>query len=253
MKDVKFEFNGNEINDLAFFKSLSGMSVEYVFDQVTKQNRNGIVKLVNHLRMLNNFTIYSNERLDSDFNSIITKTEELNEKYYPVYTTKDGDCLYNAISRILFSHEQYNYLIRLGTLFIIFEYGEYFLNLIKRTFGSVNIKGDVVDENIKYKEIIYKVSTFHEWACEYTQVAISILLNKPIYCYTIDINQSRPYSYVYYANEDQLKNTPLIIAFLINHYVPLLARGQKSIIKTKPQSELCRIKLEKIIFYDCKS
>ncbi len=176
----QYQCNGNDFHNLLFFNTLSKKSFAAV-NEIIITNRKEIIKLVNDLRSIDNFTVYSNELVDEDFVPMIDNILGLKDKFLPINTTKDGNCLYYSISRILYGNELKNYSIRLALLFIIIEYKSFFLNLLGKTYS---LEG----KEKAYEDLIYKVSNFYEWGCEFVQIATSILLNRPIYCFSVDKN-----------------------------------------------------------------
>jgi hypothetical protein len=61
------------------------------------------------------------------------------------------------------------------------------------------------------------------WGDEYCQIAISILFKKPLHTYSIDPQNSVPYSHEYCVDTEIMEDNAIKIAFILNHFVPLLA------------------------------
>ncbi len=93
-----------------------------------------------------------------NFQHIINLTEGLKNKYFPIFTRMDGNCLYYSISKLLFGCENGSYILRLSALFILIEFEKYFIHLLSKTYDSMNF-------NEKFNELVLKTSSDYEWGC----------------------------------------------------------------------------------------
>lgn len=94
---------------------------------LTKSN---VKTMMNHL-VSQYRRINSNFLFDSSIHQVVSKyinfLDDKCEQYYePVLTTGDGNCFYNAISMVLFGHENYSKLLRLANVYILSLYDVYF-------------------------------------------------------------------------------------------------------------------------------
>ena len=174
-------------------------------------NKLHLQKIITSLRTKDQI-IYKNQKIDQNFNNLIILNEI--DDYYPCTTNGNGNCLYNAISINLYGSEEYFYIIKTCMLSIFFEYQEYFRNILPK-----------INLNNSFEKFIELVATPDSWGDDICQIAISILLNRPLYCFSIDPNKNIPYSYEYCVNQSYSKQEALNIAFISNHFVALLPKN----------------------------
>ena len=132
-------------------------------------NRTQLVDLVKYLRN-KDLAEYNNQLIDSNYNRLVNFWSR---HYVGLFTTKDGNCLFHAISLNLFGSELYSFHIRLATVFMCFEY-EGFIRKYMQDYAY----------NYDYETLILKTSKFGEWGSEIHFLLLSILLNRPVYCLT---------------------------------------------------------------------
>ncbi len=122
---------------------------------------------------------------------------------------KKGNCFYQSISKIILGDQKYYYLIKLATFVTLYEYRDFFsICLEKLHYGeSLDI---FIQRNYKDKE----------WANEMLMVATSISLKRTILSFSIDPIKHLPNNIVF-SFRDEVVN-PILIAFRVNHFVPLL-------------------------------
>ncbi|CAF0913894.1 unnamed protein product [Brachionus calyciflorus] len=92
-----------------------------------------------------------------------------------VSTTGDGNCLYNAISLSLCGTEEMSKEIKLGMIFIYFEYEKYFRKVFEKSGYEYN-----------YEKMIEKSATMGVFGNEFNMLALSCLFMRPINCYSMD-------------------------------------------------------------------
>ena len=81
-------------------------------------NRSQMVDLVKYLRN-KDLAEYNNQLIDLDYYRLVNIWAK---NYVGVYTNKDGNCLFHAISLNLFGSESYTFQIRLAAVFMCLEY-----------------------------------------------------------------------------------------------------------------------------------
>ena len=74
-----------------------------------------------------------------------------------------------------------------------------------------------------FDTFIENVATPNSWGDEICQVAISVLIERPIYVYSLDPLKNIPHSTEYCINDSLTKN-PISIGFMLNHFVALLPK-----------------------------
>ena len=128
------------------------MKINYLFSGAYKKN--AIMK-------------YSNQKIDKSINGDI-KANSFG--YKAIETSAEGNCLYCAISISVFGDEDAMIPIKLGALFMLFEYKSFFVSYLNRT-GSHH----------DYENFVFHHSKMEVWGNMTMMLAISMLFNRPIY------------------------------------------------------------------------
>jgi hypothetical protein len=197
---------------LSVFKAITGKQF-YIVKKIMIQNRVLIKTYIDNLRLKKQI-LYTNEKVDQSFDNL----KILNDltDFEAIIITGNGNCLYNSISYIFYGNEDMFFEIKLGMLSIIFENEIAFRTLLRKT-SRVN----------SFETFVEYIAAPLSWGDEYCEVAISILLNKALNVYSIDPKTNIPYSHEYCMNRDILKNKPISIDFLTNHFTALLAKKEE--------------------------
>ena len=119
------------------------------------------------------FKTYSNQNIDDDFIEIILRNKLINLE--PIVTTGNGYCLFNSISLILFGTEEYSKIIKLCTHFTLLDYQSFFRKYRKEKFYKKSFEYYIM-KSLKKKE----------YANEVQIAAASLMLDRPIYVYSVD-------------------------------------------------------------------
>ncbi|CAF0715443.1 unnamed protein product [Brachionus calyciflorus] len=137
------------------------------------------------LSMLKKTFFHSSFKID---NSVMTKLHpEFKKEYLPVYTSGDGNCIYNMISIALFGSIENATFLRYLTLCCLLKYEENYKEIIKKnylsssTFSEAQLKEYV---NIKYAKLLYDARQNGIWGNEYHLSALSTVLKTNIYIYS---------------------------------------------------------------------
>ena len=77
-----------------------------------------VVNLTRHLRAFN-IILYNSQTLDPSVSYLV---EQVSQHFVPIFTSTDGDCLFNAISINLCGSTDTSFKIKLASLLICFEY-----------------------------------------------------------------------------------------------------------------------------------
>lgn len=172
-----------------------------------------IKNLINQLRSIKTYMEYSSQKIYENFKQRLN----LNDDFFPVESSADGNCLYNSISLILFEHENYFFIVKACSLYIIFEYKQYF-NYLLNSFGY----------EISVEEFIQNSFRKNEWGNDLNILSISILLNKTIFCYSPSKNLNLNFKYIYSLENN--KEKPLFIGLCDNHFFPILIKKDFSLL-----------------------
>ena len=156
------------------------------FCQLHQKQLNEVLRIIRD----NDFDrVYTSEKVDRNFEHIIKQTNDLNS-YMPIITTGDGNCLFNSISVIAFGHENEANLLRLVVVFILLNYDLYFKDLLIKTAATST-----------FEEFVVETSKIFNWTNDNVLVAVSIMICRPIYCYTMNKNRNTTFSYEYIVNK----------------------------------------------------
>ena len=134
------------------------------------------------------------------------------KNFRAVYTSGDGNCLYNSIAIQLYNAEEKFYLIKLGVLNTLFNQENAFRILLSKTGCKDNLE-----------TFVESVATQNAWGDQYCEIAISFLCNRRLNCYSLDPESLIPYSYEYCMFEEIVYRRPLLITFQKNHFTAILA------------------------------
>ena len=169
--------------------------------------RSVFTKLVKALRNIENYWRFNGtDTVYDNYNFILG----IEDHFFPVYCTGDGNCLYNSISKILFGNESKNILIKLCSIFILFEYEEFFQNFSK---------------NQNYDNTLNQFITFscrkNEFSTERNVLAISLLLDRTIYSYNETLKLNQPCRFKYCLSRSSTYE-PILIGYYKIHFFPIL-------------------------------
>ena len=246
----KCYFNNNfyDSNDSQIIQPSLSLYDEYLLD-ISDKDANFIISHIKlspmYLRQLTEFfresypLEYNGELIDTDFSLCIQNTE-LFGNFIAISTDADGNCLYKAISLLIYGNQDCYIQIKLSVLFILIEYEEYFRNILK-----------VTSPEYSFEKLIEDVSQTNSWGNEYTQLAISIVFNRPLNIYLFDKNNQPIYIHQFCVNNLQLeKEKSINLAHKIHHFVALLPIVEK-FISTQPKTNqfIENFKLENLITY----
>ena len=100
--------------DLGF---LQNKSFEYIKNYVSL-NKSQFIDLTKFFRGLF-LPLYNDQPIDIEYSDL---AERVSQDFVPIYTSPNGNCLFNAISINLYGSESQSLKIKLASLFICFEY-----------------------------------------------------------------------------------------------------------------------------------
>ena len=162
---------------------------------------------------------FGNEKIDGDFLKLVEMELALNVSHVPIRIAKDGNCLYNSIILQLITNEKLQdpvISLRLAIVYVLLENDEYFENVFQKS-GSFKT----------LEEFIRETLTLNSWGNEYSQLALSIVLNSPIHTVSIDARETSTFSHCYCADEIFNQEKTFKLGFKVNHYVALLVMNEK--------------------------
>jgi len=193
----------------SIYISLKNSSNIFIVVDTFKKYRDVFEAFINSLRKINIYFKYKDQIVDKSFDEVLALNEYLTSNELSIVNcSKDGDCFYSSISILLFGHEKFNDIIKICCFFVIFDHFDSF-----KEFASLNNYG----KNLEV--IIVELLRDKVWANELIIFSAAILLDRPIITFsTRPINQSFEIS----RADNGLK--PLLIAFLNNHFSPILSK-----------------------------
>lgn len=205
-----------ELNDFKIYlKTKFEIIIEKNFDdfkilrEIFLFNSNNFNKLIKYFEELKFHFEYQNQKVYSNYK----KSLSLEKNLFPVYTKGDGNCLYNAISNIIFLNESDFFLIKSCALFTFLSYEKLFTNIIQNNQYEYN-----------FEEFFCRMCRRYEWASELIILSISIFLRRTILCYSLSIKKemtSRT-KYTYFPTT----NEHIRIGLMNNHFFPILRLGE---------------------------
>ena len=165
-------------------------------------NRNLFIDSVKSLRN-KDLTEYDNQPIDQTYNSLV---DYYTKNFVGLFTNSDGNCLFHAVSLNLFGNELNSLKIKLVTAFICFEYEMF----IKTFLNEYNYQFD-------FEALILKTVKDGVWGSEIHFILLSLLLHRPIYCYT-------PFSSCV-SNPLLLSSAPVVLFLQNSHFVAGVRRN----------------------------
>ncbi|CAF1012340.1 unnamed protein product [Brachionus calyciflorus] len=121
-----------------------------------------------------------------------------------LFTTGNGDCLYNAISLALVGNELISNDIKLAMVFIFLDYEDYFRKIVESFKYSSSFESKVVDS-----------ASLGVYGNEFNMIALSMLFLRPIKCYSLhnialNVNTSKKFALPIYPSLKNEHFTPII-------------------------------------------
>lgn len=177
---------------------------------IMSQNSHFLQKIIISLRNIKKYVTYTDEDTDSSFD-ILKEANNLNKGFFAKNTVGDGNCFYRSVSYILFGTEDNFYIIKLCCIFISYEYENFFTDYMKKTFFEES-----------YNEFFKKICKKNEWADELVFVSAAILLNRPIFSFSVNKKSRKPFVQKFCFKVNDVK--PILIGYQENHFVPILQK-----------------------------
>jgi hypothetical protein len=113
----------------------------------------------------------------------------------------------------------FNYIIPKKILFDKVRSLEYYIQSGKSIWILLSKTGCKND----LETFVESVATQNAWGDQYCEIAISLLCNRRLNCYSIDAEALVPYNYEYCMVEEKVYRRPLLITFQTNHFSAILA------------------------------
>ena len=153
---------------------LQSKSFQYIKNYVSL-NKSQFIELVKVIRGLN-MPLYNDQHLDLNYSDL---AEQVSKDYVPIFTSPNGNCLFNAISINLCGSEAQSLGIKLASIFICFEYEEFLRYFISKGNYRLN-----------FENLILKLTKIGEWGCDVNLLTTSLLLARPVYSHSFFSNNS---------------------------------------------------------------
>ena len=163
----------------------------------------------------------------------------------PVKTTRDGNCIYNALSLTLTGTERFTHLIRLLCAYALVKYRDTMISAFADAFPSST---GTAHTQI-YERALIEALQLDVWGTDYQLFPFSLLMNRPIFQYNTFLTASNTSGIVTLSLFDARDVTDLAHRFLAfdpstrshvlycsNVHRTLLASGN---INTLPKMPLC--------------
>ena len=137
---------------------LQSKSFQYIKNYVSL-NKSQFIELVKVIRGLN-MPLYNDQHLDLNYSDL---AEQVSKDYVPIFTSPNGNCLFNAISINLCGSEAQSLGIKLASIFICFEYEEFLRYFISKGNYRLN-----------FENLILKLTKIGEWGCDVNLLTTSL-------------------------------------------------------------------------------
>ena len=177
------------------------------------------IEFFNEIRSKERITLETKDVVDKLNHS--KKLKKINKNYYIIKTSKDGNCLWNAICNALFGNENYMVMLRLFTFFCFLKYKEYFNNICKYEQHCLDY-------------YIRESLTLGAWGRDIHFLALSIVVKRNIFVYNI-ISPSFIGRRISGINSKEL---PIIIHFSNNNHFEAIIPRDNNINLDEPQLNL---------------
>ena len=192
-----------------YLSDISNKDSNYIKSRM-KLSPNFLRCITECLRKLEAYDYDDRFNIDPEFSECISNTE-LYGNFIPITTDGDGNCLYKSIALLIYGNQEFYSQIKLCILFIFFEYEDYFKNLLSVTLPDNS-----------FEKLIEDVALIGSWGNEYTQLAASILFNRPLHTYSFNENYELITCYQFCVNDLQLNKKPMNLVHKVHHFVGLL-------------------------------
>ena len=93
------------------------------------ENKILLNKLTEELMTIEPTTSYSGQTQDEVYKSY-EKRLQLEEHFKAIFSTGNGNCCYNSLSYLLFGNEQFWFIIKICSVFMLFENELYFVQIM---------------------------------------------------------------------------------------------------------------------------
>jgi hypothetical protein len=190
-----------------FYEEMQNLNFEQLM-RIFQKNNDSFLKLIRNLRQMSRVERHSTQK-KIDIHPVIEKNAFLRDSHVMVWTTGCGDCLYNAISLLLFGNEKFMFLFRLISAFILIHKQDYFKEIIS-SFGSDKSYDQLIEDTVR------KAS----WGENLNILSLSIALNRKIFVLT-----NTKFQHEYFVGLKEPKNESLILGlheYHFNAFMPII-------------------------------
>jgi hypothetical protein len=190
-------------NERQVYEKMQPINDTRKFRSALLDHKTLIDRIVNHLR-IQNPNMYSTQKI-ANYSAVLERIG-INHSFAPIKTEANGNCLYNAISMILFGNSQNYWMIKLGLGAVFVNHESYVKNII-----------DTFDDKSEYTKVLFESVRDGAWGNHYHILMLSALLKKPIYVYTDTLSHHK-----YCVNQKLSFNKPVCILLVSNHFTALM-------------------------------
>ena len=218
--ESKMSIEQNEIvllNNLLLEIEQKSYDFEFIKNKLVL-NQQLIKNIITKIREIIPFRFYDEQKVENNFIKLLS----LSEKFIPIVCRADGNCLYNALSIIYFGSKNENlfFILKICSLFIFFEYIEFFEHVLK------NLK-----YQFSFRKMVTSTAKQNSWGNELNLTALNILIDRQIFCFInsqgrIEYNR---YKYSFIEN----KKEPILIGLENLHFFPILINKNEQIDNKK--------------------
>ena len=211
--------------DLGF---LQNKSFEYIKNYVSL-NKSQFIDLTKFFRGLF-LPLYNDQPIDIEYSDL---AERVSQDFVPIYTSPNGNCLFNAISINLYGSESQSLKIKLASLFICFEYEKSLRDFVIKSKFRLN-----------FETLVLNLAKIGEWGCDFNLLTSSLLLARPVYSYSFFSNNSLFSDPFKFFGKD-----PVVLFNKDSHFVAALRLNYNSKVSIPRCNQLNFVDTE-FVYYD---
>jgi hypothetical protein len=143
----------------------------------------------------------------------------------PIWCCADGNCFWYSISNLLLGSDEYFFVIKVCSIFMLLEYRSEIDKILKRYDYDVSLE-TFIENSMKVNEFSNELNIF----------ATCIATNRPVYSFGGEFSTHMIYSQKYELEYNK-SNRPLKLAYEGNHFVALLSK-EKNFNQKKIENEM---------------
>lgn len=160
--------------------------------------------LIKKLQKIEINSVYTGQNYYADFKEAL----KLEDHMFPIHNKPDGNCLYNSLSLILFGNEEFYFIVKLCTIFVLIKNSSFFKELMR-----------LFCYEYKFETFVQKTSRPREFGTELILLTFSIMLKRTILSFNESIQEGVNNQIEYAVEKNNRK--PILIGLAKLHFFPI--------------------------------